>query len=361
MHRGPLSSRVLRQSIRKRVGQSSRNRRIARPPVPATGQPLWHPGASGAFVRARAERQSCRDRNVLTTKRLAGSAACTVRLWRSTGALVLRVERNAVGGQEVTVTAQIPVDGGPGRCRDTAAVRRRILLVEDEPGLRVTVGDRLRREGYDLAAAANGDEAFERSASRALRPAGARPDAARPQRVRGVPRAAPARVAGAGADGDGARPGRGPAARPHAGRRRIPLEAVRRWPSCWSASRPACAGVRAASRRCIASAGVQVDFRRAEVTRDGAPVALAAKELLLLRYFVAHRGELPTRNASSWTACGDTTPCRSRGRWTCVAWLRRSWAGAAPAALHPHGPPAPGTSSSADALRFRPPHAKGAP
>ena len=39
-----------------------------------------------------------------------------------------------------------------------------ILLVEDEAGLRMTLGDRLATEGYAVDYAANGDEAFEKAA-----------------------------------------------------------------------------------------------------------------------------------------------------------------------------------------------------
>jgi DNA-binding response OmpR family regulator len=45
--------------------------------------------------------------------------------------------------------------------RATAAAERRILLVDDEPGLRRTLSDRLRKEGYAVDTAANGDAALE--------------------------------------------------------------------------------------------------------------------------------------------------------------------------------------------------------
>ena len=41
-------------------------------------------------------------------------------------------------------------------------MRGNVLLVEDEEALRMTVGDRLRNEGYVVDYATNGDEAFER-------------------------------------------------------------------------------------------------------------------------------------------------------------------------------------------------------
>ena len=44
-------------------------------------------------------------------------------------------------------------------------MNERILIVEDEPGLRLTLGDRLRREGYDVETAADGDEGFRRASS----------------------------------------------------------------------------------------------------------------------------------------------------------------------------------------------------
>ncbi len=42
---------------------------------------------------------------------------------------------------------------------------RRILLVEDEPGLVLTLTDRLRKEGYSLEAASTGEEGLERGLS----------------------------------------------------------------------------------------------------------------------------------------------------------------------------------------------------
>ena len=38
-----------------------------------------------------------------------------------------------------------------------------ILLVEDEDALRMTLGDRLRKEGYVVDCAADGEEGFEKA------------------------------------------------------------------------------------------------------------------------------------------------------------------------------------------------------
>src|SRR5947207_12806833 len=41
---------------------------------------------------------------------------------------------------------------------------------------------------------------------------------------------------------------------------------------------------------------VTIDFRRAEVTKNGAPVELSAREFKLLRYFIEHRGAALSRD-----------------------------------------------------------------
>src|SRR5579872_7474780 len=42
-------------------------------------------------------------------------------------------------------------------------MRGNVLFVEDEQALQMTVGDRLRNEGYEVDYAANGDEGFEKA------------------------------------------------------------------------------------------------------------------------------------------------------------------------------------------------------
>ena len=55
--------------------------------------------------------------------------------------------------------------------------------------------------------------------------------------------------------------------------------------------------------------GVKADFRRAELTRDGAPVSLSSLELRLLRYLIEHRGEVLSRDRLLDEVWGyDATP-----------------------------------------------------
>jgi DNA-binding response OmpR family regulator len=42
-------------------------------------------------------------------------------------------------------------------------MKGKILLVEDEEGLRMALGDRLQREGYVVDAATDGGSAFEKA------------------------------------------------------------------------------------------------------------------------------------------------------------------------------------------------------
>ncbi len=68
---------------------------------------------------------------------------------------------------------------------------------------------------------------------------------------------------------------------------------------------------------------VEVDFRRTDVQRDGKRIGLSAKEFGLLRFFVAHRGEILHRNQLLDGVWGyDATPT-TRTVDVHVAWLRR--------------------------------------
>src|SRR5215218_10599424 len=47
--------------------------------------------------------------------------------------------------------------------RDAATRMKRILLIEDEPGIVLTLTDRLAREGYSVESAADGESGLERA------------------------------------------------------------------------------------------------------------------------------------------------------------------------------------------------------
>jgi len=101
--------------------------------------------------------------------------------------------------------------------------------------------------------------------------------------------------------------------------------------------------------------GVAVDFRKAEVTRDGSQLELSAREFQLLKYFIEHRGATLTRDELLNEVWGYESMPSTRTVDVHVAWLRQK---VEPNPRHPqfiltvHGM---GTSSlGRDAPRFAP-------
>src|SRR5215470_3828511 len=171
-----------------------------------------------------------------------------------------------------------------------------ILLVEDEAGLRMTLGDRLTTEGYAVDYASNGDEAFEKATHlpfdlilldvmlprrsgfdvcRDIRQAGLiTPILMLTARGQTVDKVLGLKI---GADDYVTKPF-------DAGELLARIEALLR-----RANIPATAGVQRFG-------SVQVDLRGTTVTRDGDVVPLSAREFQLLRYFVEHRGTTLSRD-----------------------------------------------------------------
>ena len=68
---------------------------------------------------------------------------------------------------------------------------------------------------------------------------------------------------------------------------------------------------------------VHADFRKTEVKKDGQPVELSAMELMLLRYFVGHRGQTLSREELLKAVWGYDHPPTTRTVDVHVASLRR--------------------------------------
>jgi two-component system alkaline phosphatase synthesis response regulator PhoP len=173
-------------------------------------------------------------------------------------------------------------------------VKARILIVEDERGLVITLRDRLTREGYAVEVAGTPEVALElvgRSFDLVLLdvmlPGGSGVDVCSQMRARGL--ATPVIMLTArsavvdkiiglkmGADDYLTKPFEMAEllARIEVQLRRRAVEA---------SSPPAPAGV-------VRFGDVEVDLRGAEVQREGQPVVLSAKEFQLLRYFLEHKG-----------------------------------------------------------------------
>src|SRR6185369_1253436 len=68
---------------------------------------------------------------------------------------------------------------------------------------------------------------------------------------------------------------------------------------------------------------IQVDFRKAEVTREGSAINLSAREYQLLRYFIEHRGATISRDELLNQVWGYNAMPNTRTVDVHVAWLRQ--------------------------------------
>jgi two-component system alkaline phosphatase synthesis response regulator PhoP len=201
---------------------------------------------------------------------------------------------------------------------------KRLLLVEDEPGLVFTLSDRLAREGYAIDTSGDGESALERAASEGfdlvlldvMLPRMNGFDVLRELRRRGIETPVIMltargqivdKVVGLklGADDYVTKPFEMVEllARIEAKLRRAPV--TPHLPEGYQFG------------------GVRVDFRRAEVTKDGVPLELSAREFQLLRYFIEHRGATLTREELLNEVWGYNAMPSTRTVDVHVAWLRQ--------------------------------------
>lgn len=187
----------------------------------------------------------------------------------------------------------------------------RVLLVEDEPGLRLTLTDRLRAEGYSVDAAADGADGLASASGGdydlvvldVMLPRMNGFDVCRTLRQRGVD--TPVLMLTA----------RGQVADKVVGLKlgaddylTKPFETMELMARLEALLRRRPRGLRSGGDS-YRFGPVVVDFRRAEVRRDGKPVELSAREFKLLKHFIEHRGATLTRDALLADVWGyDETP-----------------------------------------------------
>ena len=201
---------------------------------------------------------------------------------------------------------------------------KRLLLVEDEPGLVFTLTDRLTLEGYAVEHSADGESALERAASGAfdlvlldvMLPRMNGFDVLRELRRRGAE--TPVIVLTA----------RGQVVDKVVGLKlgaddyvTKPFEMIELLARIEAKLRRAPAPARPVDGYHFGN--VAIDFRKAEVTRDGQPLDLAAREFQLLRYFVEHRGATLTREELLNEVWGYNAMPSTRTVDVHVAWLRQ--------------------------------------
>jgi two-component system alkaline phosphatase synthesis response regulator PhoP len=201
----------------------------------------------------------------------------------------------------------------------------RILLVEDEPGLVLTISDLLTAEGYEVETAADGETAMAKATAGkfhlaildVMLPRKSGFDVCRELRQRGADLAilmltarsqVVDRVVGLklGADDYLTKPF-------------DPSELLARVEALLRRMRQ---GKRIPVQT-FQFGDVEVDFEKAEVRKGGREINMASKEMQLLRYLVDHRGRVVPREEllhNVWEYAGDVS---SRTIDVHVAWLRQ--------------------------------------
>lgn len=202
---------------------------------------------------------------------------------------------------------------------------KRILLVEDEPGLVITLTDRLVSEGYQVETAQDGETGYVRATSEpfdliildVMLPRKNGFDVCRDLRQRGVQTPVIMltargqvvdKVVGLklGADDYVTKPFEmiELLARIEAQLRRAPTASE-------------------SSTEIFIFGDVRVDLRSAEVLREGKPVELSAREFKLLSYFIENRGQILSRDELLDEVWGYNAMPSTRTVDVHVAWLRQ--------------------------------------
>ena len=211
-----------------------------------------------------------------------------------------------------------------------AATGPRILLVEDEPGLVLTLSDRLRREGYVVDTAADGDAGLDKATTGGfdlilldvMLPRRNGLDVVRDLRQRGIDTPVIMltargqvvdKVVGLKLGADDYVP------KPFEMMELLaPIEARLRRHVAAAAAPPPAEGPAT-----YQFGDVRVDYRSAEVYRDGARVELSAREYQLLKYFIEHRGATLSRDQLLTDVWGYNAMPSTRTVDVHVAWLRQ--------------------------------------
>ncbi len=201
---------------------------------------------------------------------------------------------------------------------------KKLLLVEDEPGLVLTLTDRLTREGYGVESCGDGESGLERASGESfdlilldvMLPRLGGFDVLRELRKRGIETPVVMLTA------------RGQVVDKVVG---LKLGADDYVTKPFEMAE-LLARVEARLRRAPAPAqpvdgyqfgDVRIDFRRAEVVRGGQPIELSAREFQLLKYFIEHRGATLSREELLNEVWGYNAMPSTRTVDVHVAWLRQ--------------------------------------
>jgi two-component system, OmpR family, alkaline phosphatase synthesis response regulator PhoP len=201
----------------------------------------------------------------------------------------------------------------------------RILIVEDEPGLVLTISDLLTAEGYEVAAATDGasglamaiEQRFSVIILDVMLPKKTGFDVCRELRQKGVDSAilmltaktqVVNRVVGLKLGADD-----------YLGKPFEPTELLARIEALLRRVHKE----RRIAVRTFCFEDVEIDFERSEILKGGQRVEVAAKELLLLRYLVDHRDRVVPREEILQKVWQYDSQVTSRTVDVHVSWLRQ--------------------------------------
>ncbi len=202
----------------------------------------------------------------------------------------------------------------------------RILLVEDEPGLLLTVGDRLRKEGYTMESASDGEagearasnEAFDLIVLDVMLPKKGGFEVCSSLREKGVQ--TPILILTA----------RGLTADKVTGLKRgaddyltKPFEMLELLARVEALLRRNAASALPAPQNRFTFGDIELDIRSTEVKKGGGVVPLSAREFQLLKYFVEHPGATLSREELLNQVWGYRAVQSTRTVDVHVAWLRQ--------------------------------------
>ena len=203
---------------------------------------------------------------------------------------------------------------------------RRILIIEDEPGLVMTLSDRLKSEGYTVETALDGEVGLSRATTEAfdlivldvMLPQRSGFDVCRDLRQRGVPTPIIMLTA------------RGETADKVVGLKlgaddyvTKPFEMVELLARVEAQLRRRASVGETSLQEGYEFGGIRIDFRRAEAFRGDEVVELSAKEFKLLRYLIEHRGVVLSRDQLLNEVWGYDAAVTTRTIDVHVAWLRQ--------------------------------------
>jgi two-component system, OmpR family, alkaline phosphatase synthesis response regulator PhoP len=203
---------------------------------------------------------------------------------------------------------------------------KRLLLVEDEPGLQLALSDRLTSEGYTVETAGDGNTAIARAVGEpfdiivldVMLPGRDGFDVAKTLRQQGIQTPilmltartqVVDRVVGLklGADDYLTKP----------------FETIELLARIEALLRRAPSGSNGVALERYQFGDITVDVRKAEVTSNGQLLELSAKEFQLLRYFIEHRGATLSRDELLHQVWGYNATPSTRTVDVHVAWLRQ--------------------------------------